>query len=455
MHQVKISEILQWTDADLVGILGPDIAPQAVVTDSRSVAEGDLFIALRGERFDGHDFVEAAFERGASAALVERSWDGAGRSLSGPLLAVDSTLLALGAMAHAYRRRYDLPVVAVVGSVGKTTTKELIAAVLGQRYQVLKTVGSENNEIGVPRTLLQLSPNHEAVVLELAARRVGDIEYLCSIAEPTVGVLLNIGTAHLEYFESVEGVAKAKGELLDYLGESLTALVNADDRVVVQEVQRTKGRLLTFGFVRESGFRGEGLVLDQEGCGHFLLHNNPIKLKIPGRHNAYNGLAAASIGRILDVDWEDIQHALAQFEPVSMRAEIVRKDGLVVINDCYNANPDSMLAALELLGDVPGARKIAFLGDMLELGPQSGDLHAAVGAEVATKADMLLATGKQSKGLVAAARSAGMGETQARHFDNLDLAGEFIAANLCRGDVVLVKASRAMAFDRIVERILQ
>jgi UDP-N-acetylmuramoyl-tripeptide--D-alanyl-D-alanine ligase len=455
MHQVKISEILQWTDADLVGILGPDIAPQAVVTDSRSVAEGDLFIALRGECFDGHDFVEAAFERGASAALVERSWDGAGRSLSGPLLAVDSTLLALGAMAHAYRRRYDLPVVAVVGSVGKTTTKELIAAVLGQRYQVLKTVGSENNEIGVPRTLLQLSPNHEAVVLELAARRVGDIEYLCSIAEPTVGVLLNIGTAHLEYFESVEGVAKAKGELLDYLGESLTALVNADDRVVVQEVQRTKGRLLTFGFVRESGFRGEGLVLDQEGCGHFLLHNNPIELKIPGRHNAYNGLAAASIGRILDVDWEDIQHALAQFEPVSMRAEIVRKDGLVVINDCYNANPDSMLAALELLGDVPGARKIAFLGDMLELGPQSGDLHAAVGVEVATKADILLATGKQSKELVAAARSAGMDETQARHFDNLDLAGEFIAANLCRGDVVLVKASRAMAFDRIVERILQ
>jgi UDP-N-acetylmuramoyl-tripeptide--D-alanyl-D-alanine ligase len=426
-----------------------------VVTDSRSVAEGDLFLALRGERFDGHDFVEAAFERGASAALVERSWEGAGQSLSGPLLAVDSTLLALGAVAQAYRRRYDLPVVAVVGSVGKTTTKELIATVLGQRYQVLKTVGSENNEIGVPRTLLQLSPNHEVVVLELAARRVGDIEYLCSIAEPTVGVLLNIGTAHLEYFESVEGVAKAKGELLDYLGESLTALVNADDRVVVQEVQRTKGRLLTFGFVRESGFRGEGLVLDQEGCGHFLLHNNLIELKIPGRHNAYNGLAAASIGRILDVDWEDIQHALAQFEPVSMRAEIVRKDGLVVINDCYNANPDSMLAALELLGDVPGARKIAFLGDMLELGPQSGDLHAAVGAEVASKADMLLATGKQSIELVAAARSAGMDETQARHFDNLDLAGEFISANLCRGDVVLVKASRAMAFDRVVERILQ
>ena len=455
MQDVKISEILQWTDADLVGILGPDANLPAVATDSRSVGNGDLFIALRGEHFDGHDFVESAFERGASAALVERRWDGLRGRASGPLLAVDSTLTALGAMARAYRRRYDVPVIAVVGSAGKTTTKELIAAVLGQRYQVLKTVGSENNEIGVPRTLLQLSDNHEAVVLELAARRVGDIRYLCSIAEPTIGVLINIGTAHLEFFESVEGVAKAKGELLDYLGESLTALVNADDRVVVQEVKRTKGRLLTFGFVRESGFRGEGLVLDQEGCGHFLLHNHPMNLNIPGRHNAYNALAAASIGRILDVDWANIQHALAEFTPVSMRAEIVRTDGIVVINDCYNANPDSMAAALDLLSVVAGARKIALLGDMLELGPQSGDLHAAVGEKVAAKADVVLATGNHSKALVAAARTAGMDESKARYFDSLDLAGDFVAANVRRGDVVLVKASRAMAFDLLVKRILR
>ena len=165
MQDAKISEILQWTDADLVGILGPDADLPAVVTDSRSVGKGDLFIALRGEHFDGHDFVEAAFERGASAALVERRWDRLRSKASGPLLAVDSTLTALGDMAREYRRRYDVPIIAVVGSAGKTTTKELIAAVLGQRYQVLKTAGSENNEIGVPRTLLQLSDNHEAVVL--------------------------------------------------------------------------------------------------------------------------------------------------------------------------------------------------------------------------------------------------------------------------------------------------
>ena len=453
MRDVKISEILQWTDADVVGILDLDSAPTGIDTDSRTIGAGELFVALVGDRFDGHDYVEVALASGACAAMVARDWDGLQSQAAGPLLAVDSPLQAYGAIANGYRRRFDIPVIGVVGSAGKTTTKELIAAVLGQRYRVLKTVGSENNEIGVPRTLLQLSPDHEAVVLELAARKVGDIRYLCSITEPTIGVLLNIGTAHLEFFGSVEGVAKAKGELLDYLGESLTALVNADDRVVVQEVKRTKGRLLTFGFARESEFRGEGLVLDQEGCGHFLLLSHPIDLKIPGRHNAYNALAAAAVGRIVDVPWEGIQRALGEFEPVSMRAEIVRKNEIVVINDCYNANPDSMSAALELLGEVPGKRKVAILGDMLELGLQRGEFPAAIGAEAAARADLLLATGSECKQLVAAARSAGMAE--ARHFERADQLGAYAAAHLASGDVALVKASRGMALDRIVDRILQ
>lgn len=455
MRAVTLSEMVQWTGAEPVGRLQPDRALQAVATDSRSIGEGELFVALRGEHFDGHDFVEAAFARGASAALVDRDWPGLGRAASGPLLAVDSTLHALGAMARAYRRRWNIPVVGVVGSVGKTTTKEMIAAVLGQRYCVLKTVGSENNEIGVPRTLLNLSPHHEAVVLELAARRIGDIRYLCSVAEPTIGVLLNIGTAHIEFFGSVEGVAKAKGELLDYLDESLTALVNADDRVVAQEVKRTKGRLLTFGFARESEFRGERLVLNQKGCGHFLLQHVPIELNIPGRHHAYNALAAAAVGRILDVPWADIQRALADFRAVSQRGEIVRQHGVAVIDDCYNASPGSMSAALDLLAEVPGTRKIAVLGDMLELGAQSGPLHATVGQKAAECADVVLAAGCQSAHLVAAARAAGMAQDAARHFEQSEHLGEFAAPHLRRGDVVLVKASRAMAFDRIVERILQ
>lgn len=455
MRAVTLSEVVQWTAADPVGRLQPDRALQVVATDSRSLGEGELFVALRGEHFDGHDFVEAALARGACAAVVERRWPGLNRAAAGPLLAVDSTLHALGDIARAYRRRWDIPVVAVVGSAGKTTTKEMIAAVLGQRYCVLKTSGSENNEIGVPRTLLQLTPQHEAVVLELAARRIGDIRYLCSVAEPTVGVLLNIGTAHIEFFGSVEGVAKAKGELLDYLDEPLTALVNADDRVVAQEVKRTKGRLLTFGFARESEFRGERLVLDQKGCGHFLLHNVPIDLEVPGRHNAYNALAAAAAGRILGVPWEGIQRALAEFAAVRQRGEIVRKNGIAAIDDCYNASPNSMAAALDLLSAMPGARKIAVLGDMLELGAESGPLHAVVGTKAAECADMVWAAGGESARLVAAARAAGMAQDAARHFDRLEQLGEFAAEQLRHGDVVLVKASRAMAFERVVERILQ
>ena len=203
MHGVQLDEILQWTDAELVGILDRSISQLGVSTDSRSLAAGELFIALRGEHFDGHDYVEVALERGACAAVVERgAYEGRGIN-AGPLLVVESALFALGRIAAQYRARFDLPVICITGSAGKTTTKEMVAAVLGECYNVLKTVGSENNEIGVPRTLLQLTSQHEAVVLELAARQECDIRYLCSIAQPTLGVLLNIGTAHLEFFGSV------------------------------------------------------------------------------------------------------------------------------------------------------------------------------------------------------------------------------------------------------------
>ena len=284
MEEVCVGEIQQWTDAELVGILSGAWQLPGISTDTRTIVKGELFLALRGPNFDGHKFIEEAFKCGACGAMVEHSWvEQGGGSTAGPLLVVPSTLEALGTIARHYRRRFDLPVVGLVGSSGKTTTKEMIAAVLARKYQVLKTTGTENNEVGVPKALLQLTQKHEAVVLELAARKFGDIKYLCSCAQPTIGVLLNIGTAHIEFFGSVEGVAKAKGELLEYLDESCMALVNADDCVVVKEVKRTKGRLLAFSLERESQFRGEGLILDQEGCGHFSLQTNCFDLQVPGR----------------------------------------------------------------------------------------------------------------------------------------------------------------------------
>ncbi|MBN97679.1 MAG: UDP-N-acetylmuramoylalanyl-D-glutamyl-2, 6-diaminopimelate--D-alanyl-D-alanine ligase [Gemmatimonadetes bacterium] len=457
MNEVCLSEIQQWTDAELVGILNAGWEPAGISTDTRTIEKGDLFLALEGPNFDGHDFIELAFERGACGALVKRNWVARGGQASGPLLMVQSPLLALGRIARNYRRRFELPVIGVVGSAGKTTVKEMVAAVLGRKYCVLKTAGNENNEVGVPQTLLQLTQKHEAVVLELAARKVGDIEYLCSIAQPRIGLLLNIGTAHIEFFGSVEGVAKAKGELLEYLDESCLALVNADDCVVVKEVKRTKGRLLAFSLERESQFRGEGLVLDQEGCGHFTLQNFPFALQVPGRHNVYNALAAATLGRALEVPWEDIQAALGAFQAVAMRGEHLHNKGIRIINDVYNANPESVRAALNLLADMDpgGGRKVAVLADMLELGARGPALHAKIGrCSNELGIDYLITTGPLSKETVKAARNAGMDENRARHFLDKAALSDHLNSFLQEEDIVLIKGSRGMKLEEVVERLI-
>jgi len=442
---ISLAQVREWTKAEAIGELDAAAPPCGISTDSRTTRAGELFVALGGTRVDGHQFVGQALARGACAALVERVVPAAG-----PLLRVPSALEALGALAGHYRAGFAVPVIAVAGSSGKTTAKEMIAAVLGARLRVLHTPGTENNELGVPRTLLQLAPEHEAVVLELAARKAGDIRYLCQIARPTIGVLLNIGTAHLEIFGSVERVAKAKGELLEYLDESSLALVNADDCVIAKEVKRTKGRLLGFSLERESQFCGEGLVLDQEGCGHFSLHNFFFSLQVPGRHNVYNALAAAAVGHLLQVPWPQIRRALADFRPVAMRSEILRKNGICVINDSYNANPGSMRAALEMLGSMAGNRRIAVLGDMLELGEAGPKLHAAVGRQAAALGvDLLLATGPLSAHLVEAARAAGL--ERAEYFaGKQELAKRLESLNLQEKDLVLVKASRGMGLDELV-----
>ncbi len=448
MEGVSLREIREWTNSEVLGNLDGASMPSGVSTDSRTTNPGELFLALKGSHTDGHQHVAQAQKRGACAALVEQEVPGAG-----PQLKVPSVMDALGALARQYRKKFNLPVIAVVGSAGKTTTKEMIAAVLRQRYRVLQTPGNENNELGVPRTILQLSREHEVVVVELAARKVGDIHYLCEVVQPNIGVLLNIGTAHLEIFGSVERVAKAKGELLGYLDESSLVLVNADDCVIAQEVKRTKGRLLGFSLVRESHYCGEGLVLDQEGCGSLSLHNFPLRLQVPGRHNVYNALAAAAVGHQLEVPWPKIGQALAEFRPVAMRSQILRKRGISVINDSYNANPGSMQAALEMLGGMAAGRRIAVLGDMLELGPAAPTFHAAVGRQAAAQhLDLVLGVGPLSVHLVEAARHAGLAD-RARHFGTKQELAAHLQASLQEDDLVLVKASRGMALEEIATGI--
>ena len=457
MEGTTLGEIGRWVGGSLHGDVSAATRPRGVSTDSRTLLAGDVFVALRGPNFDANQFVAEALDLGACAAIVDAAYEGREFEGLGPLLKVADTLRALGQIAKEYRKRFDVPVIAITGSSGKTTTKEMVAAVLERQFEVLKTPDSENNEIGVPKTILELTSRHEAVVLELAARRLGDIRYLCEISQPTIGVLLNIGTAHLEFFETVEGVAKAKGELLDYISdESLLALVNADDCVVAREVKRTKGRLLGFGLERESRYSGEGLVLDQEGRGHLSLQNIHIDLKIAGRHNVYNALAAAAVGDQCGVSAHEIGAALSSFEPLAMRSEILRKNGIFIINDCYNANPGSAGVAITMLGDIelpPGGRRIAVFGDMLELGAASSQLHAALGTQIsAAGVDLLLVTGAMSRFTVEAAKRGG---ADAEHF----VSKSELAARLCgvieTGDAVLLKASRGMAFEEIVDRLMR
>ena len=459
MQGVSLGDIGLWTRGAWQGLSDKDLTPADVSTDTRTLAEGDLFVALTGPRYDGHQFVAEAFARGAQAAIVESTWSGSEES-AGPILRVDVPgVEALGTIARQYRLRFEIPIVAIVGSSGKTTTKEMIAQVLEHRFRVLKTDDNENNEIGVPRTLLNLNAGHGAAVIEMGARKIGDIRYLCEMVRPTLGVLLNIGTAHLGIFGSVEGVAKAKGELLDCTGnESFVALVNADDRVVAKEAMRTKGRLLGFGLECGSYYSGEGLVLDREGCGHFSLQHTPFELKIPGRHNVYNALAAAAAGDQCGIPMREISRVLAAFEAPAMRSHVLRKKGIVIINDCYNANPASVEASLQLLADVEpeaGGRRIAVLGDMLELGKDSADLHASIGtfAAEAVRVDLLFAAGPLSRHTVAAARSAGIAPDGAMQFDEVECMTRHLKGILTPGDVVLIKGSRGMHLESVADQI--
>ena len=453
---IGLEDVRRWARADWIGSSASRVAPVAgVSTDTRSMASGQVFVALRGERFDGHEQVAAAFEAGASAVVVERTSDVIRRKNAGPLLVVDSSLAALGRLARQYRRRFDIPVVAVAGSAGKTTVKEMITAVLGRRFRVLSTPRNENNEVGVPRTILGLTPEHGAAVIEMGARRVGDIAYLCRIVQPNIGVLLNIGTAHLEVFGSVGRVAKAKGELLDFIvDESYVALVNADDCVIAGEAMRTKGRLLGFGWTREGHFSGEGLVLDQEGCGHFSLQNTSFHLRVPGRHNAHNALAAIAVADQCGLSASEAAAALADFVPLSMRSEILRKAGIRVINDCYNANPGSVRAALDLMAEMPvEGRRIAVLGDMLELGEQATALHEDVGRYAVGRVDILLGTGPLSIHTVRAAREAGLEPGRTGHFDDRDSLTRRLKSTAGAGDLVLIKASRGLALEHVAKAL--
>jgi UDP-N-acetylmuramoyl-tripeptide--D-alanyl-D-alanine ligase len=424
-----------------------------VSTDSRNVRRGELFVALRGENFDGNRFVAGAFRRGAAAAVVDSP---AGLKAAGehPVILVRDSAKALGAIARAYRSKFALPVVAVAGSNGKTTTKEMVAKVLGKKYSVLSTEGNLNNHIGVPATLFRLRPSHTVAVVELGTNHFGEIGRLAATALPTHGLITNIGKEHLQFFGSVPGVAKAEGELFAHLASSGgTAFVNADDRRVAAQAAKN-ATTVPYGFRgRGCTVRGTRLKISAKGLGRFTVAGRngtrfAVRLPVPGRHTAENALAAAAVGLAFGVPPRSIAAALAGFRPVGKRMETLTVNGITVLNDTYNANPDSMLSAIETLSQFRGrGKRIAVLGDMLELGRSARREHALVGAAARKRGVTdLLAFGPLSKQYV---KAAGAGKHYA---DKRRLAADLISMTR-DGDVVLVKGSRGMKMEEIVSAL--
>jgi len=430
-------------------LIGADARFGAVSTDTRTIEPGALFVAIVGERYDGNRFVADAAAKGAAGALVSARADVALAQIE-----VADTRVALGDMARAWRDGFHIPVVAVTGSSGKTTVKELIGAILSvgaerRGRSVCITRGSLNNDIGLPLTLMRLSDEHESAVVELGANHAGEIDLLARIARPTVGVITNAGAAHLEGFGSLDGVAKAKGELLEHLPAPGAAVLNADDRYIDEwRARTTAGRVLTFGFSANADFTVDGEpALDEHGARFTLKTPRgsfDVALPLLGRTNVLNALAAAAAAYAVGCDDADIAAGLARASAVRGRMHAVGgRAGAVVIDDAYNANPLSARAALDHLATLPG-RRIFVLGDMFELGPDAARLHADVGEYARSRCDALVAIGSLAAHAAAAFGAGG------EAFDDVAAAVDALRPRLGDGVTVLVKGSRAMGLERVV-----
>jgi len=429
--------------------------------DSRRIGPGQLFFAIRGPRHDGHQFVSAALERGAAGAVVEREFrEQAPASIRPLLIPVAETTGALQALARHIRRQWGGRVIAVTGSMGKTTTKEMIAALLATRFRVLKSQGNLNNHYGLPLALLALEPSHEVAVVELAMSAPGEIARLAQIAGPEVGVVTNVGPVHLEFFDSVDSIARAKRELIENLSGGKgkpTAVLNFDDARVRKFSEGFDGQVLTFGLGEGATFRATQ-VQRQEGGSRFCLSgpnvDGEFTVLLPGTHNIENALAALAAVSACGMDLNSLSPALASFRNLSQRSEIITLPGnITILNDCYNSNPQAMERMLETLAGWSAAkRRIVVAGEMLELGPTSPEWHRKTGRKlVECGIDKLVAVQGNARFIREGALEAGMDPGQAAFFPDASEAAGYCQSLLEPGDVVLVKGSRGVNLERVTE----
>nr|MDD6335584.1 UDP-N-acetylmuramoyl-tripeptide--D-alanyl-D-alanine ligase [bacterium] len=422
-----------------------------IAIDNRKVSAGNLFIPIRGERFDGHDFIPAAFETGALVCLSSRPLEG-----DYPCIRVADTQDALQDIAAFYRGLFAIKAIGITGSVGKTTTKEMIASVLSQRFRVCKSPGNLNNQIGVPLTLFGLQPGDQVAVIEMGTNHFGEIDRLARMVQPDVCFLTNIGEAHIEHLGSRAGILRAKCEMLAHMKPGGRVYVNGDDDML-RTLARSRGDVVTFGLDEGNDIR----ALDVQDMGlegmHFTACVEGRRLEVlvpsPGRHMVLNALAAIAAGRELGLDTDEIRRGIAAYQPVGGRMKIERAGGITVLNDVYNANPGSVRAAIDVLAHAQG-RKVAILGDMLELGEQAMAYHRQIGEYAAAAGlDALYCVGPLSQSMAQGARQAGMACVQHAADQQGLLLG--LPGQIMPGDTVLVKASRGMGLEKTVAFLLE
>jgi UDP-N-acetylmuramoyl-tripeptide--D-alanyl-D-alanine ligase len=448
--KLTLAKIAEFISAE--GDFPRDEVAQAYSIDSRTVGKGELFFAVRGERLDGHDFVDAALEKGAVAAVVRKDqWHR--YSWTDRVLVVDDTLVALQTLATAVRKVWGKPLVGVTGSAGKTTTKEAIAHVLASKFRVLKSEGNFNNHFGLPIMLLKLEPEHDVAVIEMGMSHAGEIRALAKIAQPEIGVVTNVAPVHLEFFDSLAGIARAKYELIESLPSTGTAVLNADDEYVSQFGRDFKGKVVRYGINATADVRAENIrARGAEGSEFDVViasTREHARLPLVGEHNVLNALAAVAVGLARGLNLSQAASALATLVPADKRGQVLQLGNITVINDCYNSNPKALNAMVDALAAMPAKRRIVIAGEMLELGPAGEEMHRTAGEHAAgKKIDVVIGVRGLAQALV---EGAGKSGARAEFVVTPEEAGEWLAREGRDGDVVLLKASRGVKLEKALE----
>ena len=470
MEQISLKEILRITGADLIANKkwgGADGSSKAVrlplvnyhvkgvTTDSRKISDGVLFVALKGENFNGEDFAEDALRKGAGAVLVSKTANT--HQISGVVLKVDDTLTAYQQISRSWRDRFKIPVIAITGSTGKTTTKDLTAAAISSLGDIQKTTANFNNEIGVPMTLLGITEKSRAAVVEIGMRGLGQIENLARYVKPTIAIVTNVNETHIEILGSIENIAKAKSELVESIQSGGTVILNADNKytLAMKNLVNDGVKIFTYGLDNQADLTAENILIKDNSTEFNLRYGGEIynfEIPLKGRHNVSNALSAIAAGLSLGISIEDIRKGFTKMTASKMRFEVIKRDNFTIINDAYNASPASMRASIQTVAEIYSGRKIAVLGDMLELGEISEKVHREIGAElVKNNFDTLITYGELGKFIAAGAKDSVMENIfiTTTHEES----AKKILSILRDGDIILFKASHGMHLEKIIELI--